>query len=104
MDYKVIVSKSAEDDLDSFLEYIIFAKQNPDAAESVLEDYYETVCRLATIAGSLPEPESEILKEKGLKRINFRKHNYFALYHIDGQTVFVDKIYHDLQDVESILI
>lgn len=58
MDYKVVVTKDAEDDLERFikLEY---------------------------------------------RRINFLNHRYFMLYRIADNVVFVDNIFHELQDYEN---
>lgn len=56
---------------------------------------------LEIVAEILNEPENEILKSKGLKRINFRKHDYFMLYHIEGKIVYVTNIFHALEDFEN---
>lgn len=39
MDYKVVVTRDAEDDLDRFVKYLIFEKESMQAAENVLNDY-----------------------------------------------------------------
>ena len=35
------------------------------------------------------------------RRINFLNHRYFMLYHIEDNVVFVDNIFHELQDYEN---
>ena len=37
----------------------------------------------------------------GYHRINFLSHRYFMLYRIENNTVYVDNIFHELQDYES---
>ena len=62
MAYKVIVTKVAEADLDNFLRYLINVKENPQAAQNVLDDFEMTIERLALIAGSLKFCDNPKLK------------------------------------------
>lgn len=47
------------------------------------------------------DPDSEKLKQRGLKRINFVKHNYFFLFRVKGNTVEIAAMFHRLEDYES---
>lgn len=38
------------------------------------------------------------------RRINFKKHNYFMLFRLENDVVYVDHIYHFLQDYENKII
>ena len=38
MDYKVVVTAEAEEDLNQFIQYLILAKKNKQAAKNVLDD------------------------------------------------------------------
>ncbi len=40
----------------------------------------------------------------GYYKINFLKHRYFMLYRIVDDVVFVDNIFHELQDYENKII
>ncbi len=40
----------------------------------------------------------------GYHRINFQKHRYFMLYRIEDDVVYVDDIFHELQDYENRMI
>ena len=53
MEYKVVITSDAEEDLDRFVRYLLFIKQNPQAAANVLKDFMETKQSLAKLAGSL---------------------------------------------------
>ncbi len=53
MEYKVVITSDAEEDLDRFVRYILFVKQNPQAATNVLNDFEEAKQSLSSIAGSL---------------------------------------------------
>lgn len=43
MDYKIVVTKNAEEDLDRFIKYLIFEKESLQAAQNVLNDYDATI-------------------------------------------------------------
>ena len=42
MDYKVVMTIDAEEDLDRFIRYLLFEKQNSQAASNVLNDFEAT--------------------------------------------------------------
>lgn len=100
--YRVIVTPDAEAELKVYLSYLRNVKKNPQAVKNVLEDFRDTKNELTSVARSLPEPDSEKLKARGLKRINFKKHNYFLLYYIDPMdTVYVTAVFHGLENFED---
>ncbi len=100
--YRVIVSPDAKDDLRRALTYIKKELKNPQAARSVMDDYITTRKTLSKTAGSLKESESDsICGKRGLKRINFLRHNYFILFRLDGDDAVVTNIFHDLEDYEN---
>ena len=96
--------EDAEEDLDKFVRYLLLEKKSEQAARNLLDDFESTIVSLSHIAGSLKECENPRLKELGYRRINFMTHRYFMLYRIDGDTVFVDNIFHELQDYENRMI
>lgn len=53
MVYKVLITEDAEKDLDHFIQYLLFVKNNPQAASNVLDDFEQTKKRLSQVAGSL---------------------------------------------------
>ena len=53
MDYKVVVTSDAEEDLDRFLQYLLFEKKNEPAAGNILDDFGDTLNCLKNVAGSL---------------------------------------------------
>ena len=42
MDYKVLITTDAEEDLDRIIRYLLFEKQNNQAAANVLDDFEAT--------------------------------------------------------------
>lgn len=97
MDYKVVVTKDAEEDLERFIQYLIFEKKNLQAAENVLNDYDSTIESLRHVAGSLKLCDNPRLHQLKYRRINFLNHRYL----IEDDVVIVDNIFHELQDYEN---
>lgn len=98
MDYNIIITKDAQDDLDLFIDYLVNEKKNSYAAKNVLNDFEETIEILKVVAGSLKLCDNPKLKKYNYHRINFIKHKYFMLYRIENNNVYVDRIFHELQD------
>lgn len=101
MDYKVIVTEDAEYDLNQYIRYLLYEKKNEKAAKSVLDDFEGTIRALEKVASSLKFCDNPKLKELGYRRINFLSHRYFMLYRIKENVVFIDNIFHELQDYEN---
>ena len=101
MDYRVVVTKEAEDDLERFIKYLIIEKKSKQAAENLLNDYDVTIESLKHVAGSLKLCDNPRLRRLEYQRINFLNHRYFMLYRIVNNVVFVDSIFHEMQDYEN---
>ena len=100
-EYKVIEAPRVKKDIKKYVGYLRNVKMSVQAAQALFDDYRATKKRLANIAGSLPDPDSEELKQRGLKRINFEKHNYFFLFRINGDKVEIAAMFHGLEDYEN---
>lgn len=103
MDYKVVVTRDAEEDLERFVNYLIIEKKSMQAAENVLNDYDATIESLKHVAGSLKLCDNPRLRQLEYRRINFLNHRYFMLYRIKDNVVIVDNIFHELQDYINIM-
>lgn len=103
MDYRVSVTKNAENDLEDIVRYLLFDKGSIQAAENVLDDFDATIESLRHVAGSLKKCDNAKLFQLGYYRINFLSHKYFILYRIVEDEVYVDKIFHELQDYENLM-
>lgn len=101
MDYKVNLMQTAANDLDMFVKYLLFEKKNEQVARNLLDDFEKTKDNLSRVAGSLKLCENPNLRKLGYRRINFLAHRYFMLYRIENDMVFVDSIFHELQDFED---
>ena len=101
MEYKVVVTSDAEEDLDRFIRYLLYEKRSEQAATNVLNDFEATIRSLSQVAGSLKLCDNPRLKTLGYRKINFLSHRYFMLYRIEDEMVYVDNIFHELQDYEN---
>ena len=101
MDYKVVITIDAENDLDQFINYLIYEKKSLQSANNLLDDFDSIIESLTHIAGRLNLCDNPRLRKLGYRRINFLKHRYFMLYRIVDNLVIVDNIFHELQDYEN---
>ena len=83
-----------EKKLDKYIGYLYEVKKSAKSANALLKDFVETRESLETSAGSLQNPQDENLLKRNLKRINFRRHNYFLLYRIKGNIVEIVSMFH----------
>lgn len=101
MVYEVMISDKAQLQLDQFIFYILVELGNEQAARSVLEDAERTKTKLSRAAGSLRLCENARLRELGYRIIHFEHHRYLMVYRINRDKVYVEGIYHELQDYEN---
>ena len=99
--YKVYITGRAFSDLRIRIGYLRNEKKSMQAAQALFDDYRETRSILANIAGALADPDDEKLKQRGLKRINFLRHNYFMLFRIEKEKVIIVRVFHGLEDYQN---
>lgn len=104
MDYKVIITEDAELDMDNFVHYLLFEKKNEQAACNLVDDFEAAIMILTHAAESLKMCENQRLRDLGYRRFNFKSHRYFMLYRVEDNTVYVDNVFHELQDYENKMI
>ena len=71
MDYRIVVTKDAEEDLDKFIQYLIVEKGSLQAARNVLDDFDTTI-------ESLKYLDPKLYNELGLKY--FSKYSASKMY------------------------
>lgn len=104
MAYRVKMTPPAKHRLDMYIGYTIDILRNRQAAKAIRDDAKNTVKRLSIVAGSLAICENPILAKYGYRKIMFTNHDFFMVYRIQDDIVWVDGMYHVLQDYESALI
>ena len=81
MDYKIVLMRNAEEDLDRFIAYLLIEKKSEQAARNLLNDFEATKTSLSNVAGSL-----KLCNNPKLRKLGY---------------VYVDNIFHELQDYEN---
>lgn len=99
--YKIIEAPRAKKDIKKYIGYLRNEKKSIQAAQALFDDYRATKRHLADIAGAIRESDNEKMKERGLKRINFMKHNYFFVFRIKGDNAEIAAMFHGLEDYEN---
>ena len=104
MTYKVEIPRFAQLQFDKYIDYILDKFKSKQAARNLVIDFKETIKILSLAPEAYPFLEDEDLRRKNLRRIPFQKHKYVIIYHIFGEDlVYVDAIYHTLQDYMNLL-
>ncbi len=84
------------------LYHIRYRLKNPQAAKSVKKDLNETKEKLSLVAESIKLCDEPELKKYEYRVIFFQRHRYVMLYRVSGETVYVDGIYHELQNYQNL--
>lgn len=101
MDYKIVVSQRANEQLEEMIAYIISKLQNKQAARAVYDDIMNAYDKLEYMAGTVAVCEDPYLAAKGYRRLALEHHDYVLLYQMDGNVVYVNGIFHMLEDYQN---
>lgn len=99
--FNVFLTPFAEEQIDSYIDYIQYDLGNTEAAISVYEDMRETKNRLKYVAPSLPFCQNPKLSKYGYRKIFLQHHDYVMMYVVQSNNVYIDAVYHTLQDYEN---
>ena len=97
-EYRIIVTVTARKQLRQAVSYIAKHLKNPQAAQSVFDDFHNTIQTLTYLADTIVEPRYELLQDNGLKRLNLQHHSYFILFKVIKDTVYVTNVFHFKED------
>ncbi|MCM1159481.1 MAG: hypothetical protein NC300_12525 [Bacteroidales bacterium] len=98
MTYKIVVSERANMHLDNILSYIVYKLKNKQAARAVYDDVKNMYDKLEYMAGSVALCEDSYLAEKGYHKLVLDKHDYILLFQIYDDIVYVNGIFHMLEN------
>lgn len=99
------VSSTWDADADTLRHYLYIRNvlMNPQAADAHLTDYDETRELLSKSAGSLRIGDHSLMKARHLSRINFIRHDYFMVYHIEGDEAEIIAVGHFDEDSKNVI-
>lgn len=103
MDYKVIVTKDAHDDVDEALDYIANRLQNPIAAKNLLDKIEEAYNELEFNPYMYQECSNERLQGKGYRKVVVK--NYIIIYCVNDneKTVYVLRMFYGRRDYAKLI-
>ena len=98
MAYRLVISRRADEQLDSIIEYVAVRLNNPTAAAAILSDVEAIYCTLREMPESMALCEDPYLASKEYHKAILRKHNYVVLFKICEYEVRIAGIFHTLED------
>lgn len=101
MTYKIVVSQRANEQMEEIIAYIMQKLQNRQAAKAVYDDIMNAYDKLEYMAEATVLCEDPYLAVKGYRRLALEHHNYILLYQVDGNMVYVNGIFHMLEDYQE---
>jgi len=93
VEYNVIISSGAEDDIDDLYDYIAYEVMHPLAALEYREGIMKTIDRLATHAGIFPITTNEFLRRRygvDARTVVYKKMT--IVYNIIGNVAYVRRV------------
>ncbi len=99
MRYDLLITKRAEELLDSILSYIMKQLQNPQAAANLLDNIEYIYHNLQQNPRMYVCLDDEPLKEKKYRKVTIPYYNYLIIYRVDEEThrVYVLGFFHELE-------
>lgn len=103
MNYRVHITRKAEQDLSRALDYIEISLKNPQAADRLLDEAERLLGNLAQMPERYALPEDKLLTAWGVRFVQIKK--YLAFYVVDkeAQTVHIIRFLYGKSDWRSIL-
>ena len=103
MVYKLVYTARFRKNYWACLDYLEKVLENYQAMIAVAKDVEETLAELAKSADFYSILENKKLNKRGIRRIRLKHHRYKIFFRIEGDTVYVVNILHNLQDYKNVL-
>ena len=101
MTYNLIITDRADELIDSCVFYIINKLKNLRAAGHLLDGISEVYDRLEDNPYQFADSKDDYLRRKGYKEALIPDMQYKIVFRIEGDTVYVVGLFHDLEDYPS---
>ena len=90
--FEVVLSEDADNDINEYIDFIIYEYSAPLTALRNYEGLFETIFSLERIADKIPISQSKYLQQFGfnVRRINYKKMT--IIYTIHNNIVFIKRI------------
>ncbi len=94
--YRIEITELAEQDLENAGDYIAYELKNPTAAENTIKGIRKQIHSLLDFPERNELDEDELLAEIGVRKDYYR--NYKIYYVIEGNIIYIVRIFHMLVD------
>lgn len=102
MAYDVIMTDKAHQQLDAYIGYLLNTLHSEEAADNLLGRAEIAISTLAQSAESFAACSDPVLKAFGYRKIFLPQSRYLFVYSVSGNTVYIEGMYHELQDYENL--
>lgn len=96
MDYKLVITDQAAEQLDHIIEYLVSHFKNPSAARGLLTEIETIYCHLEKDPFAYQQCNDSFLQIKGYRKATIHHYQYVILFliHESERTVFISGIFH----------
>lgn len=103
MEYQVLITRTARDDIYNIAHYITFQLQSPNSANAIVKEIEKTVYSLDQMPERFPVYHLEPLRGRGVRFVRVR--NFSVFYTVDDSltTVNVLRILYCRMDTENMV-
>lgn len=96
MEYKVVLSDRAKNDIDDSAAYIFQESKSNDVAQKFINEIYNVIESLSSFPERGNNPRKQILRTQGYKYVICRE--YLIFYKVLDKTVYVMAVFHSKKD------
>lgn len=101
MAYKLVITDRAEELLEQLVSHILFKFKNELAAKHLLDGIEQIYERLENNPYQFSDCRDPFLKSKEYKEAVVKDMDYILIFRIDGETVYVLGIFHQLENYKE---
>ena len=98
MAYKLVVTENAAQQIESIVDYIMYRLHNKQAAIDVINDVEKAYTKLRVMPEAFAYCYDRYLFAKGYRKLTLEKHQYIILYQIKDRVVYVNGVFHMLEN------
>ena len=103
-EYDIVIAHSVYTALDALFDYFTHGRPKaPEIAEQIFHAYEQAIHTLRYSPEAYQVISHPLLAGYGYRRIRIGAYRYYLLYRLETQTVYVDALFHELQDIDQIL-
>lgn len=102
-DYSLTISDDALNDLQNYIDYIIYQYQDYFVVAKIYEDFQETVQKLRIIGDSIEICNFPSAQRNKIRKIRLKKYSFYLFYIIDGNNIEIIRGFHSWRNYQKYL-